>query len=452
MQSHLSKFRRQVKFVSLIALGVLSACYVSEVSAGRVSLTFQGTVVGDPNQPNGGYPPESGIVPGMPVEGEVWWNNEEPVDLFVIACPNLVNSLLECQSPAGRSDYSWGNSPGPAHGFGLKIGRHTMVADPWGFVLTVVNLLPDVPPGFGIHADQLKLHYVGRGGECPDPQHSIFACQFVFELLVDPSALASLAIPSSPLPFLHPLPISPWQGFAYWGDPELQVFFTISDGGITPGPSDEPILPIDPSAPTWTMPPHFFPPPPSACGELWWHDLTCIQQHECFINPNNCRFDPPLAIGFEYEMVDGPNIVLVIPPVVGDNTYVLRRFDGVPDVTIHGGEPYVLEPAGVRKFQILGIETSDGIDSQAPTAFVTGIVTTEAGLGQLMMRPLTASPTPVARAGLDQVVNEGDPVTLDGSGSMAPQALPLTYTWNQIAGDPVTLNLRDTIRPTFIAP
>jgi hypothetical protein len=151
-------------------------------------------------------------------------------------------------------------------------------------------------------------------------------------------------------------------------------------------------------------------------------------------------------------MIDGPNIVLVIPPVVGDNTYTLRRFDGAPDVTINGGEPYVLEPAGVRKFQILGIEASDGIDSQDPTAFVTGIVTTEAGLGQLTMRPLTASTTPVASAGLDQVVNEGDPVTLDGSGSTDPQALPLTFTWGQVAGELVTLNLNDPIHPTFIAP
>src|SRR5262245_28116073 len=110
MQSRLSKFRRQVKLVSFIALGVLSACYVAEGSAGRVSLTFRGTVVGDPNLPNGGYPPESGVVPGMPVEGEVWWNDEEPVD------------RAETVVGGERSAYIWGNSPGSAHGFGVKIG------------------------------------------------------------------------------------------------------------------------------------------------------------------------------------------------------------------------------------------------------------------------------------------------------------------------------------------
>ena len=38
---------------------------------------------------------------------------------------------------------------------------------------------------------------------------------------------------------------------------------------------------------------------------------------------------------------------------------------------------------------------------------------------------------PVANAGLDQVVTEEQLVTLDGSGSMVPSALPLTYTWSK---------------------
>ena len=211
MQSRLSKFRRQVKLVSLISLGVLSACYVSEVSAVRVSLTFRGTVVGDPFLPSG-YPPESGVVPGMPVEGEVWWNDEEPVDRSETVGP-------------GESVYIWGNSPGPAHGFGVKIGRHTMVSDPWNLQMVVVNQSPGTPSGF-IPADRVKLEYVGRGGECTnDPQHSPSSCQFVFELLVDPSALANSAIPSSPLPFLHPLPIGTWQGAAFWDNPPLEVLY-----------------------------------------------------------------------------------------------------------------------------------------------------------------------------------------------------------------------------------
>lgn len=57
-------------------------------------------------------------------------------------------------------------------------------------------------------------------------------------------------------------------------------------------------------------------------------------------------------------------------------------------------------------------------------------------------------PVPVANAGLDQTVYERDPVTLDASGS-TPN---VSYQWEQIAGTPVSLNLADTVHPTFAAP
>jgi hypothetical protein len=59
---------------------------------------------------------------------------------------------------------------------------------------------------------------------------------------------------------------------------------------------------------------------------------------------------------------------------------------------------------------------------------------------------------PVAKVGPDQTVNEGDPVTLDGSGSNDPQGLSLQYSWTQVSGPSVTLDLSDPILPTFLAP
>jgi pimeloyl-ACP methyl ester carboxylesterase len=59
---------------------------------------------------------------------------------------------------------------------------------------------------------------------------------------------------------------------------------------------------------------------------------------------------------------------------------------------------------------------------------------------------------PVANAGLDQTVNEGDLVRLDGTKSVAPEGNPLTYWWTQTAGPSVTLSDPTAATPTFRAP
>jgi hypothetical protein len=59
---------------------------------------------------------------------------------------------------------------------------------------------------------------------------------------------------------------------------------------------------------------------------------------------------------------------------------------------------------------------------------------------------------PVADAGSNMAVEEGDTVTLDASNSYSPDHDSLTYEWKQIAGPQVILSDAVALEPTFVAP
>jgi hypothetical protein len=76
-------------------------------------------------------------------------------------------------------------------------------------------------------------------------------------------------------------------------------------------------------------------------------------------------------------------------------------------------------------------------------------------LGRIMVQhhiPLRENYGPTADAGLNQTVEEGTTVTLDGSRSSDPDLNSLNFTWTQVSGPSVTLVNPSSATPSFTAP
>jgi VCBS repeat-containing protein len=93
---------------------------------------------------------------------------------------------------------------------------------------------------------------------------------------------------------------------------------------------------------------------------------------------------------------------------------------------------FVAPPTGVLAFRLT---VTDG-----DLATATDVVT------------ITVNSGPTANAGTDQLVNVGDLVTLDATGSTDPDGDTLSSAWTQTGGTPVAVDGATTAQPTFTAP
>jgi len=93
-------------------------------------------------------------------------------------------------------------------------------------------------------------------------------------------------------------------------------------------------------------------------------------------------------------------------------------------------------------------------ESNETKIWVVGEYNTKSnGLASTFISPMQIDDYyPVADAGPTQTVNGGAVVTLDGSLSSDPDGDPITYSWTQYSGIPVTLSNANTAHPTFTAP
>jgi PKD domain/FG-GAP-like repeat len=109
-----------------------------------------------------------------------------------------------------------------------------------------------------------------------------------------------------------------------------------------------------------------------------------------------------------------------------------------PTVTLsnpNSAKPTFTAP-GISGTLSFSLTVNDGQINSAPSAVSVSIT--------------NAAPT--ASAGVDITVATNAAVTLDGTASSDPDSDPITYTWAQTAGSPVTLDTSVAGRATFVAP
>jgi phosphohistidine swiveling domain-containing protein len=73
-------------------------------------------------------------------------------------------------------------------------------------------------------------------------------------------------------------------------------------------------------------------------------------------------------------------------------------------------------------------------------------------IGMVSITVNSVNVPPIANAGVDQPVNTGSTVKLDGTASKDPDNDPITYSWKQIEGPMVTLDNANVDTPSFTAP
>lgn len=112
-----------------------------------------------------------------------------------------------------------------------------------------------------------------------------------------------------------------------------------------------------------------------------------------------------------------------------------------PTVTLsdpNAAQPTFTAPEGLSNTAVrFQLTVSDGVNTSVDTVGITINADDDA---------------PIADAGPDLVVDEGDVVTLDGRLSRDPEGRSLTYRWVQTGGPTVTLSDASAAAPTFTAP
>ena len=152
--------------------------------------------------------------------------------------------------------------------------------------------------------------------------------------------------------------------------------------------------------------------------------------------------DAPTAEAGNNQTVAGEAVVSLsgsgTDPENDTLTYSWRQTGGSPSVSLTGSTT----------------QTASFIAPKVNTALTFTLTVSDGDLSGTDTVTITVqgdNTAPTAAAGTNQTVDEGDLVTLSGSGTH-PQRKPLTYSWRQTSGTTVTLSSTGVAAPTFTAP
>jgi hypothetical protein len=109
--------------------------------------------------------------------------------------------------------------------------------------------------------------------------------------------------------------------------------------------------------------------------------------------------DPVIATGYLYE-AEGANFASFIVPnaLPGADDLFSVRFGGTA-YTLHAGEAFdftAIDPSGVSKFRLLGIDSAENIDPTLAPSFVSGFKFTSEGVVSLTQTPIVQVPEPTS--------------------------------------------------------
>lgn len=150
--------------------------------------------------------------------------------------------------------------------------------------------------------------------------------------------------------------------------------------------------------------------------------------------------DPHIAIGYAYAIGEGnPNFASVTLPLVGDGNYDLILFDDagdpLPAIPLAADELFdftaEIDPAGVSRFTVLGIEESAALDPRDVTAFMTKVTFTSDGRFTGTMIPITESLS--TALDLVQLLGEGVQALVEAGVLETKQGRKLTKILDKVA-------------------